>query len=90
MSLIEVVGILTVVFSYAIKVIGFPSQAIKVIRQKSAKELSPLLFIIAFFSYCLWTFYGILKGDWVIIVGQSVGILASSVLLVLMFKYRKI
>ena len=89
MSHIEVIGILTVVFSYAIKVIGFPSQAIKVVKQKSSKDLSPLLFIIAFFSYCLWTLYGILKGDWVIVLGQSIGILASSALLILIFKYRK-
>jgi MtN3 and saliva related transmembrane protein len=86
---IKIVGFLTIVVSYLIKFIGFPQQAIKIYKSKDTGNVSILLFIFSFFSYILWTYYGYLKNDWVIIWGQSVGILTSGIVLYLLIKFKK-
>nr|WP_121271719.1 SemiSWEET family transporter [Pedobacter schmidteae] len=86
---ITLVSSLTIVASYTIKLIGFPQQAIKLYRAKNVGNLSFFLFLSSFISYILWTYYGYLKKDWVIIWGQSVGILTSGIVLFLLWRYRK-
>ena len=88
-DLISVVGFLTVACSFALKFIGFPSQIQKIKKSKSTENLSLSLFGISFVSYILWTFYGILKKDWVTIIGQGVGIIVSGVALYLIWRGRK-
>lgn len=87
-DLISIVGVLTVACSYGIKFIGFPDQIRKVRKRKSTKELSKPLFIFSFISYIFWTLYGILKNDWVVIAGQSVGVVVAGVVLWQIYKYR--
>ena len=87
-DLISIVGTLTVACSYGIKFIGFPNQIKKSMQNNSFASLSKALFILSFVSYILWTIYGILKNDWVIIAGQSVGILTAGFLLYKMFNHK--
>jgi MtN3 and saliva related transmembrane protein len=87
-DLISIVGALTVACSYGIKFIGFPNQIKKSMQNNSFASLSKPLFILSFISYILWTIYGILKNDWVIIAGQSVGILTAGILLYKMFNHK--
>lgn len=86
---ITIVGFATIVASYMIKLIGFPQQAIKLYKSKNTENVSWFLFLSSFISYILWTYYGYLKNDWVIMWGQSVGIITSGVVLYLLSKYRK-
>ena len=88
-DLLTVVGFLTVLSSYAIKFIGFPDQIRKIKKTKSVNGISIYLFIFSFISYILWTLYGLLKNDWVVIAGQSVGIIVSGVVLFQILKYKK-
>lgn len=85
---ITIVGFTTIAASYMIKLIGFPQQAIKIFKSKNTKNVSWFLFLSSFISYILWTYYGYLKGDWVIMWGQSVGILTSGIVLYLLYKFR--
>jgi len=85
---ITIVGFATIGASYLIKLIGFPQQAFRLYKSKSTKNVSWFLFVGSFTSYILWTYYGYLKNDWVIIAGQSVGILTSGIVLYLLYKYR--
>ena len=87
---ITIVGFATIGASYLIKLIGFPQQAIKLYKSKNTQNVSWFLFVGSFTSYILWTYYGYLKNDWVIIAGQSVGILTSGIVLYLLYKYRNI
>jgi len=89
-DIISIVGGLTVACSFALKFIGFPSQIRKIKKTKSTEGLSVTLFGIAFFSYILWTLYGILKKDWVTIVGQGVGIFVTGAILFLIWKSRRV
>jgi uncharacterized protein with PQ loop repeat len=86
---ITIVGFATIAVSYCIKFIGFPQQAIKIYKSKSNANVSALLFCFSFTSYILWTYYGYLKHDWVIMAGQSVGILTSGVVLYLIYQNKK-
>lgn len=85
---ITIVGLSTITASYMIKLIGFPQQAIKIYKSKTTNNVSWFLFLSSFISYILWTYYGYLKNDWVIMWGQSVGILTSGIVLYLLYKFR--
>ena len=87
--LASIIGILTVVSSYALKLIGFPSQIRKMQKAKSVEGLSPWLIIFSFTSYLLWTLHGIIKGDWVLIFGQGIGVVMTLVVISFYLKIKK-
>lgn len=87
--LLQVFGVLTLIASFAIKLIGFPEQIQKIRKAKSSNGISKILFVTSFISFVLWTVYGFLKDDWVIIFGQGLGVIVSGILLFYLWKYRK-
>jgi uncharacterized protein with PQ loop repeat len=87
--IIQIFSVLTLIASYAIKLIGFPEQIQKIRKAKSTNGISNVLFITSFISFVLWTIYGYLKDDWVIIYGQGLGVIVSAILLFYLWKYRQ-
>ena len=67
---------------------GFLPQVAKIIRTKSAKDVS--LFTLLQFSLgaFLWTFYGIHLRDVIIVIANTVTFLTLVVALILYVKYR--
>jgi MtN3 and saliva related transmembrane protein len=47
-------------------------QAIKIIRTKSTKGISSWSYGILFFGNLCWISYGIMRGDWPIIISNSI------------------
>jgi uncharacterized protein with PQ loop repeat len=88
-ELITIVGILTTIVAILVKVLGLPDQIRKNHLRKSTEGLSVLFFGLGFLSYALWTFYGVLKGDWVLILGQGVGVITMGIIAVQIYRYRK-
>lgn len=86
---ISVISVLTLIASYAIKLIGFPEQIQKIRKTKSTDGLSKSIFITSFISFVLWVIYGLLKEDYTIVVAQGVGVIVGGVTLFYMWKYRK-
>jgi MtN3 and saliva related transmembrane protein len=86
---IALVGIITTVVSILVKVIGLPDQIRKNYRRKSTFGLSVPFFILGFVSYALWTIYGALKQDWVLILGQGAGMLTMGIIAWQIYLYRK-
>ena len=86
--LLQIFGVLTVVASFAIKLIGFPEQIQKIRKAKSSHGVSNILFITSFVSFIFWTIYGFLKDDIVIILGQGLGVFVSGILLFYLWKYK--
>lgn len=84
-----VIGLMTVVIGILVKVIGFPDQFRLNLKRKSTKGISTLFYVLAFFSYILWTLHGILQKDWVLIAGQGVGIVTTGMIVAQIIKYRK-
>lgn len=81
----EIVSVMTVVATLSVKGIGIPSQIAKIHQNNSIENISILHFSLSFTSYVLWTIHGIFEDNWVIIIGQGVGILTSGLLLSLIF-----
>lgn len=84
-----IIGFLTVANTLLVKLIGFPTQAVNLYKSKSAKEVSLVLFSLSFSAYILWTIHGIFKQDFVLIIGQGVGILTSGFILGQIIYYRR-
>ncbi len=88
-SLVWIVGTLTVIVSILSKVIGFPDQMRKNYLRKSTEGVSSALMVLLLVSYALWTLYGFLIGDWVIIAGMGVGVITTGIIIFQIIAYRK-
>lgn len=87
-EVIAVVGVLTVVISVLVKILGGPDQIKKNYRRKSTEGLSTVFFGLSFVSYLLWTLYGVLKGDLVVVLGQGLGVLITGAVVYQIWIYR--
>jgi len=88
-EIIFIIGILTTILSLLAKLVGFPDQIKKNYTRKSTEGVSSTFFILAFLSYLLWTIHGILKNDWVVYIGQGLGVITTGVVLFQIYLYRK-
>ncbi|NEV93021.1 hypothetical protein G3567_02525 [Psychroflexus sp. YR1-1] len=85
----QIISILTVISTLSVKLIGVPSQIRKIHKNKSIENISTLHFTLSFTSYVLWTIHGLQTFDYVIIIGQGVGVITSGVLLALILHHLK-
>ena len=88
-TLISVVGILTIVSTLILKIVGFPHQVKENYIRKSTKGVSTIFFALIFWCYSLWTLYGILKKDIVVSIGHGIGIIVTGIILIQIIIYRK-
>lgn len=71
----------------AITTMTFLPQVIKTIKDKSAKDISLLMFVIAAVNETMWIIYGALKNDWVIILTNAVILCMSLIMIYLKIAY---
>lgn len=77
MQFVDILGLAAAI----ITTFTFLPQVIKVWKEKSAKDVSSLMFIIAITNEVLWIGYGILRNDWIIIATNAIlMIMAISIL----------
>ena len=62
-------------------------QLIKILKTKSTKDISLLLFIMAFLGVTLWLVYGFLINDIPLMVGNGISLLLVGSVLILKLKY---
>jgi uncharacterized protein with PQ loop repeat len=89
MSFEAVVAVLTTVLSVGVKVIGMPEQIKANRRRKSTEGLSGWFMICTLLSYGMWVIHGFLVHDMSLIIGQSLGVLVTTVIVWQMIMYRK-
>jgi uncharacterized protein with PQ loop repeat len=89
LDFVAIIGILTVIFGVIVKVVGFPDQIRSNHKRKSTMGLSSTFIVLSFATYSLWTFYGILKGDPIVYLGQGLGIITTGIILYQIWIYRK-
>jgi uncharacterized protein with PQ loop repeat len=87
--LVQVVGGITLVLTILIKVVGFPDQIRQNYRRKSTEGVSSRLYLLSFLTYLFWTLHGILQKDIVVVLGQSLGVLTSGIILYQIVAYRR-
>jgi MtN3 and saliva related transmembrane protein len=73
----------------AITALTFLPQVVKTWKEKSARDISLLMFIIAATNEIMWIIYGALKNDWVIILTNSVVLLLSLMMIYLKLRFNK-
>ncbi|HOZ84379.1 MAG TPA: SemiSWEET transporter [Niabella sp.] len=67
----------------------FLPQVIKTVKDKSAKDISLAMFLIAATNQVLWIGYGVLKEDLVIILTNAIILVLSITMIVLKIKFGK-
>jgi MtN3 and saliva related transmembrane protein len=70
----------------ALTSLSYLPQLQKAMPRNSTSNLSLKMLVVLSAGLCLWIVYGVLKGDWVIILANSIG--ATLSLAVLGFKIR--
>ncbi len=72
----------------AITSLTFLPQVIKTWKEKSAKDVSLLMFIIAAINEVMWILYGALLDNWVIILTNAIVLAMSCTMIFLKLRYR--
>lgn len=72
----------------AVTALTFLPQVLKTWKEKSAANVSLLMFIIAWINEVMWIVYGVMKHDNVIIVTNVIMITLCSVMISLKLKYK--
>ena len=85
MSGIEILGYA----AGAVTAFTFLPQVVKTWKEKSAKNVSLMMFIIAFVNEVMWIAYGVLSNNWVIISTNVVMITMCSLMIFLKLRYNK-
>ncbi|MBP0903168.1 SemiSWEET family sugar transporter [Mariniflexile gromovii] len=87
MNIEDIVGILAGVFT----TIAVMPQIWKAVKTRSVKDVNPYMFVILCLGVGLWTFYGILKKDWPIIITNGISLILNAIMLYLVVSssYKK-
>lgn len=72
----------------AITSLTFLPQVIKTWKEKSAKDISLLMFVIAAVNEVMWITYGTLLNNWVIILTNVIVLAMSLTMIYLKFRYK--
>lgn len=72
----------------ALTTVTFLPQVIKTLHEKSAKDVSLYMFIIAFVNEIMWLVYGAMIDNWVIILTNAIMLLMSGIMIILKIKYN--
>jgi MtN3 and saliva related transmembrane protein len=74
----------------AITVLTFLPQVIKTWKEKSAKDVSLMMFIIAIVNEVLWITWGVLINNKIVIITNVVMVIMASTMVFLKLKYNKV
>ena len=72
----------------AVTVFTFLPQVVKTWKEKSAKNVSLMMFIIAISNEILWIVYGVMRDDMVIILTNIVMMCMASFMIYLKLRYK--
>lgn len=87
--MVSTIGVLAMIASLTIIMLGLPAQIIKNYRRKSCEGLAPSLIYCAAVTYILWALYGWIKPDRFLAIAQTPGSVLALVLLFQLIYYRK-
>lgn len=85
MDMVTFVGSLAALASMT----SFTPQAWKVIKSRETKDLSAVTYAITVSGFALWSVYGVLLGQWPIIVTNSVCLLLAGFILAMKLLPRR-
>ena len=68
---------------------SFIPQIVKIVKTKSAKDVSAAMLVQFLLGVCLWTAYGVHLRDVIIVTGNIITLGSVVVLIALWFRYRR-
>lgn len=72
----------------AVTAFTFLPQVVKTWREKSAKDISLYMFLIAFINEIMWLVWGLLINNMVVIITNAVMLVMSGIMIALKLKYN--
>ena len=84
MQYMYLTGIVASIFT----AISLLPQLIKLVREKDATNISFATLFVLFIGLGLWVCYGVLRGDWIIVVSNGFSLLVTAVVIALSFHYK--
>lgn len=84
----HIIEIAVLVSSVLLKCVGMPDQVRKLYKTKNSSGFSLLYYILLDVTYLLWIIHGSYKNDWVVISTSIIGAIATSVIVLLVIKYK--
>lgn len=88
MNFTNISGIIATVFSFCVS-FGVIMQIRKVIRRKSSKDISLILYFIVMGSIISWWFYGLAIKSIPLILTNTFAFIVNTILVIVIFQYRK-
>jgi len=85
--LFEVISALATIIGIAMSLSHF-SQAYKIYKTKSAKDISLIFIFIFILGAFIWFAYGILLKEWPVILSFGIAVLGTISVLILTLRYR--
>lgn len=77
---VTIIGIVAVIASWTIIVMGFPAQIYSNFRRKTCGLAPPLVYSVSF-TYTMWSLYGWLRPDFFLALSQTPGLVLALVVL---------
>ncbi len=78
-GIMQAVGTMAAIAS----VVSFSPQAWKIIRTRDVKGLSSGMYALTVAAFALWMTYGLLRGDWALIVPNTLCLILSAFILMM-------
>jgi MtN3 and saliva related transmembrane protein len=69
--------------------VSFVPQAWKIIKTRETADISRRMYLITVFGFACWTAYGVLLGEWPIIVTNSICLTLSGFILIMKLLPRR-
>jgi len=88
MDYVGILAVATTVMGSAMSLSYF-IQIAKILKTKSAKDLSLIMFVVFAVGITLWLFYGLAIKNWPLIVVNAIGVVGVYATLMLILKYGK-
>ena len=85
MNLVSILGTAAAVAS----TVSFTPQAVKIIRTRETKDISAGMYAITVTAFALWCAYGVLLGQWPLIVSNSICLALSGFILMMKLLPRR-
>ena len=76
------------IFASAFTATSLIPQLLKILREKKSEGMSFVMLAVLFVGLAFWIYYGILQGDWIIIVSNSFALAINILTAILMWVYR--
>ena len=67
--------------------VAFLPQVIRTWRTRSTQDISLGMFSLMVFGIALWLYYGVVMGDWPLIIADGISLILAAIILILKLRF---